>query len=59
MSFCRREHLSEEDLQKNKSMMENLSKGTLVENCEVCFAHLQFNTFVFILYIITYKFISN
>lgn len=30
----RREHLSEEDLQKNKAMMENLSKGNIVENCE-------------------------
>lgn len=32
----RREHLSEEDLQKNKALMENLTKGNLVENCEVC-----------------------
>jgi len=30
----RREHLSEEDLQKNKALMENLTKGNLVENCE-------------------------
>ena len=26
--FCRREHLSQEDVQKNKAMMENLSKGS-------------------------------
>ena len=31
----RREHLSDEDLQKNKAMMENLSKGNIVENSEV------------------------
>ncbi|XP_064624930.1 ankyrin repeat domain-containing protein 13C-like isoform X2 [Lineus longissimus] len=31
----RREHLSDEDLQKNKALMESLSKGTIVENCDI------------------------
>ncbi|XP_074642886.1 ankyrin repeat domain-containing protein 13C-like [Tubulanus polymorphus] len=31
----RREHLSEEDLQKNKALMESLSKGTIIENCDI------------------------
>ncbi|XP_064605134.1 ankyrin repeat domain-containing protein 13C-A-like [Liolophura sinensis] len=31
----RREHLSPEDLQKNKALMENLSKGALVDNCDI------------------------
>jgi hypothetical protein len=32
--FCRREHLSPEDIQKNKAIMESLSKGTW-DSCEV------------------------
>ncbi len=35
ISLCRREHLTPEDLQKNKAMMENLTKGNIVENCDV------------------------
>lgn len=31
----RREHLTPEDLQKNKAMMENLTKGNIMENCDV------------------------
>ena len=31
----RREHLSEEDLQKNKALLENLTRGHLVDNSEV------------------------
>lgn len=34
----RREHLSPEDIQKNKAMMESLSKGTW-DNCEVSTQH--------------------
>ena len=30
-----REHLSEEDLRKNKAMLESLTKGQLVDNPEV------------------------
>jgi len=32
-----REHLSEEDLRKNKAMLEGLTKGQLVDNPEVTF----------------------
>ena len=33
--FISREHLSEEDLRKNKAMLESLTKGQLVDNPEV------------------------
>lgn len=33
--FRRREHLSEEDLRKNKAMLEGLTKGQLLDNPEV------------------------
>jgi len=34
--FCiSREHLSEEDLRKNKAVLEGLTKGHLVDNPEV------------------------
>ena len=31
----RREHLSQDDLQKNKAIIEHLSKGQLMDNCDV------------------------
>jgi hypothetical protein len=37
----RREHLSQEDLQKNKALLENLSKGNLMDCGEVCFHPIQ------------------
>jgi len=35
--FLSREHLSEEDLRKNKAMLEGLTKGQLVDNPEVTY----------------------
>lgn len=35
--FISREHLSEEDLRKNKAMLESLTKGQLVDNPEVIY----------------------
>ena len=35
-----REHLSEEDLRKNKAMLESLTKGQLVDNPEVMYSTL-------------------
>jgi len=36
--FLSREHLSEEDLRKNKAMLEGLTKGQLVDNPEVMYS---------------------
>ena len=33
--YCRREHLTSEDLKKNKQLIESLSKGHLTEVCDV------------------------
>lgn len=48
----RREHLSEEDLQKNKAIMESLTKGSSqgFTNGEVCFP------FIICLFIIIYSY---
>jgi len=46
--FLSREHLSEEDLRKNKAMLEGLTKGQLVDNPEVMYCTV--STLPFTLY---------
>ena len=36
-----REHLSQEDLRKNKAMLEGLTKGQMIDNPEVCAVQTQ------------------
>jgi len=56
MHCISREHLSEEDLRKNKAVLEGLSKGHLVDNPEVIF-NIMFSVYLLIMMFVDYKYV--